>query len=70
MASAGCSLTELTSLGSLLILINMKEGFVFFFVLIVHSMQNVETILLCIMSSLIRECIGSAETQLQGLLEQ
>lgn len=62
------SLTEVTSLGKLLILIKMKERV--FFLLVVHSTQNVETILPCIMSSLIGECIGSVETQLWGLLEQ
>lgn len=38
--------------------------------LVVHSTQDVETISLCLTSSLIREHIGLVETQLQGLLER
>lgn len=60
--------TELISLGSLLILIKLREGV--FFLLVVRSKQNVETISLWVLSSLIREPTGSVETQLRGLLEQ
>lgn len=60
--------TELISLGSLLILIKLRGGV--FFLLVVHSTQNVETISLWALSSLIREHTGSVETQLRGLLEQ
>lgn len=33
--------------------------------LVVHSTQDVETILPCITSSLIKECLGSVETALE-----